>query len=939
MKRIEIILGLLLLAACSSPPDPMKEVNVFNGTAAAGNTYPGATVPFGAVQLSPDTDPGLASGYHYDHETILGFSHTHLSGTGCPDLGDFLVTPGLNQARPMGFSHENEEASPGYYKVQLESVVAELTAWEHTGYHRYTFKVPGKRVILVDARYCQGGWCTPTQVSLRVEGKELIGHRRVNGWAIDRDIYLSAEFSEPFVSAEEVEAGKILFTFPDEVREVCMVAGLSGTGEEGARKNREAEAMGFDEALARAQARWAEALGTIQVKGGPADVFYTYFYHTFQTPNRIDDVDGLYRDQKGRNIKLEGADHFYSTLSIWDTFRTWHPLQTLINPKLTGDIVNSLLDDYDCLGELPIWPLASDETACMIGYHPVSVIADAWLRGIRTFDGERALQAMIATSNKHNVNASQLYNQYGWIPADLKIETVSQTLEFAYDDWCIARMAESMGYHDIAGEYDNRSLRYRELFEPGSGFMRAKNADGSWVRDFDPLKGSRDYTEASPWQYRFFVPHDMSGLAALMGGEKPLQEALDSLFTYSPEGYTTVDPVGIGGVVGQYAQGNEPDHNFPWLFYWTPEASRSQQVVRQVLTETYSTGPDGICGNEDCGQMSAWYVMASIGLYPVCPGSGQYLMTAPLFKETVIHLGNGKTLTIKADRPRRPYISKVFLNGEPVDEHFLTYEQIMEGGVLSFKLSRKPNFERNALPRPYSLTQDPPVCPPAIHGQLFLFENETEVSLSCKTPGAAIHYTLDGSEPTEDSPLYENPFILTESCAIRARAFKKGMPPSPKVFQTAHKLFFHPSANREDLKPGCRYTYHEANFTLLSQIESDPAEGTGIILEPTIMGTHREDHFAYTFFGYIDIPITGVWTFETRSDDGSALYIDGVRVVNNDGSHSEVSAYGEIPLEKGLHPFKILYFEDYEGEAFSWYWCAPGTNEFKSIPPACFYYK
>ena len=414
---------------------------------------------------------------------------------------------------------------------------------------------------------------------------------------------------------------------------------------------------------------------------------------------------------------------------------------------------------------------------------------------------------------------------------------------------------------------------------------------------------------------------------------------MDSLFTYSPEGYTTVDPVGIGGVVGQYAQGNEPDHNFPWLFYWTPEASRSQQVVRQVLTETYSTGPDGICGNEDCGQMSAWYVMASIGLYPVCPGSGQYLMTAPLFKETVIHLGNGKTLTIKADRPRRPYISKVFLNGEPVDEHFLTYEQIMEGGVLSFKLSRKPNFERNALPRPYSLTQDPPVCPPAIHGQLFLFENETEVSLSCKTPGAAIHYTLDGSEPTEDSPLYENPFILTESCAIRARAFKKGIPPSPKVFQTAHKLFFHPSANREDLKPGCRYTYHEANFTLLSQIESDPAEGTGIILEPTIAGTHREDHFAYTFFGYIDIPITGVWTFETRSDDGSALYIDGVRVVNNDGSHSEVSAYGEIPLEKGLHPFKILYFEDYEGEAFSWYWCAPGTNEFKSIPPACFYYK
>ncbi len=937
MNRYEVIAGLLLLAACSSPPDPLREVNVFNGTAAAGNTYPGATVPFGAVQLSPDTDPGLASGYHYDHQTILGFSHTHLSGTGCPDLGDFLVTPGLNQAAPMAFSHENEEASPGYYKVQLESVVAELTAWEHTGYHRYTFKVPGKRVILVDAQHCQGGWCSVLQASLRVEGKELIGHRKVDGWAKGRDIYLSAVFSEPIVSAVEVQPGKMLLAFPEDVREVCMTAGLSGTGEEGARKNREAEAAGFDEALARAQARWAEALGSIRVRKGPVDVFYTNFYHTFQTPNRIDDVDGLYRDQKGQNRSAKEG-HFYSTLSIWDTFRTWHPLQTLLNPELTGDIVNSLLDDYDCLGELPIWPLASDETACMIGYHPVSVIADAWLRGIRTFDGERALKAMMVTSNRHNVNASQLYNQYGWIPADLKIETVSQTLEFAYDDWCIARMAESLGHADIAREYDSRALRYRELYEPGTGFMRGKNADGAWVKDFDPLKGSRDYTEATPWQYRFFVPHDMAGLAALMGGEEPLRQALDSLFTYSPEGFSQVD-AGIGGAVGQYAQGNEPDHNFPWLFYWTDQPFRSQQVVRQVLKETYSTAPDGISGNEDCGQMGAWYVMASIGLYPVCPGSGQYLLTAPLFKETVLQLGNGKTLTIKADKPKRPYISKVFLNGEPVEQHFLTYEQIMEGGVLSFKLSRKPKAERNALPRPYSLTKEPPVCPPAIHGQLFLFEDETEVSLTCKTPGAVIRYTLDGGEPTEESPVYEKPFTITESGPIRARAFKAGMPPSPMVFQTAHKLYFHPSADREDLKSGCRYTYHEANFTMLSQIESDPAEGTGIILEPSIAGTHREDHFAYTFFGYIDIPITGIWTFETRSDDGSALYIDGVRVVNNDGSHSEVSAYGEIPLEKGLHPFKILYFEDYEGEAFSWYWRAPGTNEFKTIPPACFYYK
>ena len=937
MKRVGIVAGLLLLAACADPRDPASEVNVFNGTGFAGNTYPGATVPFGAVQLSPDTDAGLAGGYHYDHNTILGFSHTHLSGTGCPDLGDFLVTPGLTEVKPLVFSHADEQASPGYYKVDLEGITAELTAWEHTGFHRYTFTVPGPRTILLDAVHCQGGWCTATQHSLQVEEGEIVGHRRVSGWAIDRDIYLSALFSVPFESAVEVEPGKLLLTFPDDVKEICLTAGLSGTGVEGARRNRQAEESGFDQAVARAKARWNKALGTIRVKGGPTKVFYTYFYHTFQTPNMIDDVDGLYRNQNGENIPLKDG-HFYSTLSIWDTFRTWHPLQTILNSKLTGDIVKSMLDQFDCTGELPIWPLSSDETECMIGYHSVSVIADAWLRGIRTFDGERALQAMVASSNKNNVKASELYTAYGWIPADLKAESVSQTLEFAYDDWCIARMAESLGHKDLAAEYDRRALSYREIFDPVTGFMRGKCVDGSWTGDFDPLKGSRDYTEATPWQYRFFVPHDMAGLGELMGGKESLLAALDSLFTYTPEDQEILD-AGIGGVVGQYAQGNEPDHNFPWLFYWTGEPSRSQQVVRKVLTETYSTAPGGICGNEDCGQMSAWYVMASIGLYPVCPGSGEYLMTAPLFKETVIQLGNGKTLTIKADKPKYPYINQVTLNGKPVEQHFLTYEQIMGGGELSFKLSALPNAARNILPLPYSLTKDAPVCPPAIEGKLFLFENEAQVTMSCKTPGATIHYTLDGTEPTLDSPKYEEPFVITESGPIRARAFREGKEASPLVFKTAHKLYFHPSANREDLKPGCRYTYHEANFRLLSQIEGDPAEASGILAQPSIEKARREDHFAYCFFGYIDIPITGVWSFETRSDDGSALYIDGVRVVNNDGSHSEISAFGEIPLEKGLHPFKILYFEDYEDQAFSFYWCAPGTSEYKSIPATCFYYK
>ena len=934
-------IAALALLAVSCTRQPADWVNVWNGTDFAGNTYPGATVPFGAVQLSPDTDVNTASGYHYSHKTILGFSHTHLSGTGCPDLGDFLVTPGLDAVEALPFSHEDETARPGYYKVDFDKgITVELTAAVHTGVHRYTFTGKGTRLIQVDANHCVGGWSHASLASLSLEGEELIGHRRTTGWADDRDVYLSAVFSAPFRKAEETAPGVLLFTFPDDLKEVTIIAGISGVDIAHARLNRTRETADadFQIILAQADSIWADALGSIRVQGGPADVFYTNFYHTFLTPNRISDVDGAYRDQRGRNGQVDPDRRFYSTLSLWDTFRAWNPLQTLLDTALVNDMVRSMLDDYDCRGELPIWPLASDETGCMIGYHSVPVIADAWLRGIRGFDGERALAAMVASSNKANVNASELYLQYGWIPADRKIESVSQTLEFAYDDWCIARMAESLGHADIAAEYDRRALSYREIFDPTTGFMRGKNTDGTWSTAFDPLSGSRDYTEATPWQYRFFVPHDMAGLASLMGGQEALRDALDSLFTYLPEGQETLD-AGIGGVIGQYAQGNEPGHNFPWLFCWAGAPSRTQWFVRQVLTETYSAAPDGLCGNEDCGQMGAWYVLASIGLYPVCPGTGEYLMTAPLFRESVVTLANGKTLTINADHPERPYIAGVTLNGAPVERHWLTYDEIMGGGELKFTLSAKPVAAREKLPAPYSLTAEPFVCPPAIQGDLVLFSDEAEVTLTTRTEGADIHYTLDGSEPTQASSRYEGPFRIGESCVIRARAFQDGLPPSPISGRTAHKLFFQPSVERAGLVPGCRYTYHTANFQLISQVEPDPPEATGTMNFPSIDGAPDEDHFAYLFSGYIDIPEDGIWSFKTHSDDGSALWIDGVCVVNNDGSHSAVSAEGTIPLMKGLHPYKLVYFEDYEGQELSWSWKAPGASAYVPVPANRLYYK
>ena len=953
MKARNIILFFLAatavaLVACHTrqePPEPLLQVNVFNGTAFSGNTYPGATLPFGTVQLSPDTHRDRCSGYHYDDTSILGFSHTQLSGTGCPDLGDFLFTPALGDSvRSLPLSHDDEDARPGYYKVTFpdEGITVELTVTPHAGIHRYSFLGEGPRKLLVDAVYCNGGWCKALEKELTVTGnQELTGHRLVDGWAVGRDIYMSAAFSEPFAEWEEVAPGKLLLTFADDISEVTAFVGISGVSIDNAKANRLAETAGadFNTLLAQATQTWTETLATIEVEDGPTALFYTNLYHVFLTPNRIDDVDGQYRDERGRNRQLPEGHHFYSTLSIWDTFRSWNPLINILRPDVTEDIVASMMDMYDCLGDLPMWPLASSETDCMIGYHSVSVLADAWLRGIRTFDGEKALQAMIETSNKHNVNASELYNSYGFIPANLKAESVSQTLEFAYDDWCIARMAEALGHPDIAEEYDRRSQRYQNLFDSSTGFMRGKNDDGSWSTYFNPLEASRDYTEATPWQYRFFMPHDTEGMKQIMGGSEAMTAALDSLFSYQPEGQKAFD-AGIGGMIGQYAHGNEPSHHMAYLYYWVGAPWRSQELVRTILTELYTTAPDGICGNEDCGQMSAWYVLSSLGLYPVCPGTGEYILVAPSFKTARIHLPNGRTLTIHADNPKYCYVSAVTLNGEPLQQHFITYDQIMQGGELSFTLSDKPDHRRDSLPAPYSLTTEPIVSTPVIGGNLFYFEGWQTVTITSRTPHAVIHYTTDGSEPTPQSPIYKQPFQIDKSCNLKARAYREGWQPSPLAFANARKIeYLEPLDATTVVMPGCRYNYYEGNFQLVSDIEQSKVVEKGIMPEPDITRASAEEHFGYVFTGYLDVPTDGMWRFALKSDDGSALYINNELVVNNDGSHSNITATGCAPLRKGLHPFRLLFFEDYEGQSLSWAWQAEGESDYTPIPANRLYYK
>lgn len=941
-----------LLAACSvAPTEPIDCVDPFIGTGFHGHTYPGASAPFGIVQLSPDTRAGnwdACSGYHYDDRTIDGFSHTHLSGTGCIDLGDVLFYPtlcdtvvadGTFRPHAYAFAHRDERASCGYYAVALpaEGLEVELTAAPRTGVHRYTFSGKGTRRVVVDLMHTISDERVDRTELTQTASDELCGMRCTQGWVDDHHVYFSARFSEPFAAVELLGSEQAVLTFAPDVRQLTIAVGLSAVSTDNARTNRQTEAaeLDFDAVHARTREAWREALSGITVSGGTRDqrtVFYTAQYHTKLTPNRMNDVTGEYRRHDGRIGCLPVGRNYYTTLSLWDTFRTWHPLQTLVDTTLVNDMIVGMLDMYDATGELPIWPLASGETRTMIGYHAVSVISDAWMKGIRGFDGHHALDAMIRSSNI-NRKGSDSYVAAGYIPADSKRESVSCTLEYAYDDWAIARMAEALGRTDEARTYYARALNYANVFDGSIRFFRGRRADGGWAVPFDELVAGRDYTEASPWQYRFFVPHDVQGLEQLFGGREAFVQELDRLFTLeSPDDMGLCD---ITGLLGQYVHGNEPSHHMAYLYNWVGQPWKTQELTRRLLDEMYAPTPDGIIGNEDCGQMSAWYVCSALGLYPVCPGSSEFALTTPLFPEAAVRLANGRTLRITADRPQRnTYIASVTLNGAPVERNFLTYDQLMEGGELHFELQARPNTARGTddAARPYSLTTGERVSVPYTTSDLNLFAEPVDVELNTTTDGAEIRYTTDGSQPGPDSPLYTAPLRIDRSLTLRARAFKEGAEPSNIMTVRAERAEFLRPVAVEATKQGVAYRYYEGAFSRTADIVRGRSAGRGTMPEPSIAAVAQPDHFGYVFEGLIRIPQRGVWSFCTRSDDGSVLYIGDRKVVDNDGSHAAVTATGRVALEEGLYPFRLLYFEDYEGEEFSWGWQSPDSDSFAPVP-------
>ena len=730
---VSALLALCTLGACTfsqsseSKTDYTELVNPFIGTDFTGNTYPGAQAPFGMVQLSPDNGlPGWdrISGYFYPDSTIAGFSHTHLSGTGAGDLYDILfmpVTLPYNETAEGGlgihskFSHNDEEASAGYYRVKLQdyNINVELTATPRCGVQRYTFPKAESMVVLNLKKAMNWDFTMDSQIEV-VDSCNIRGYRFSEGWARGQKVYFATRFSRPFkavefdeaeikLKGEKVGTSKIArFMFDtEEGDQVTIVTALSGVSVEGAVKNLNAEAPhnDFNQYLAAAKADWNKHLQRIAVKGGNADDqvnFYTALYHSMIAPTIYSDVDGQYYGPDKQVHQANGWVN-YSTFSLWDTFRAAHPLFTYTEPERVGDMVQSFIAFYEQNGRLPVWNFWGSETDMMIGYHSVPVIVDAYLKGIGNFDAEKALEACIATSNIDEYRGIGSYKKNGYIPYNVTDQynsenwSLSRTLEYAFDDFCIAEMAQKMGKTEIANEYYKRSQNYRNVFNPATGFMQPIDDKGVFQPNFSPDEYTAHICESNAWHYFWSVQHDIKGLVSLTGGQDKFAAKLDSMFTYIPAGNEEL-PIFSTGMIGQYAHGNEPSHHVIYLYNKVRQPWKAQKYAAQVMHELYTNAPAGLCGNEDCGQMSAWYVFSAMGFYPVNPVSGEYEIGTPIFPEMRLSLGNGKTFTVLAPNVSREniYIQSVKVNGQPYDKSYITHRQIMDGSTVEFVMGNQP---------------------------------------------------------------------------------------------------------------------------------------------------------------------------------------------------------------------------------------------------------
>jgi predicted alpha-1,2-mannosidase len=724
-----------------------------------GHTYPGATVPFGMVQLSPDTDTisyekdgkyngevyAYCAGYQYDDPTIVGFSHTHFSGTGHSDLGDFLVMPlagpvRLNPGtadRPgsgyrSAYSHSNEVAEPAYYRVLLndDGILAELTATTRVGFHRYTYGDVDTASLILDLIHGIYNYEDKNVWTfIRVENDTLVtGYRQTNGWARTRTVYFAMTFNKPIVQYGHKKYDQVVYrgfyrkfdeskNFPEMAGEkirayfrfdmhdgeqLMVKFALSSVSAEGAIKNLNCEIphWDFDMVVRESQEIWNEELNKVSVEMmNPADMttFYTALYHTYLSPTVYMDADGSYR---GLDQNIHKADGFtnYTTFSLWDTYRALHPLFNILQPGRNADMIKSMLAHYDqsVHSMLPVWSHYANENWCMIGYHAVSVIADAAVKGNDDFDLDHALEACINTSNYDLFDGINWYKKMGYVPEDKNSSSVSKTLEYAYDDWTIARLAAKAGNQAVAGQYEKRAENYLNVYNPASAFMQPKLSDGTWKAPFDPLNThGQGFIEGNAWNYSLYVPHQISNMISLMGGKERFSKHLDSLFTMhlSDENFKETEDITRDGIIGYYVHGNEPGHHIPYLYNWSGQPWKTQEKVRMIMREMYGDSPDGLCGNDDCGQMSAWYIFSALGFYPVCPGSNWYAIGSPLVKSAVITLENGRTLriTVENQSEENVYIREINLDGVKYSKNYISHSDLFIAGVITFVMTSKPN--------------------------------------------------------------------------------------------------------------------------------------------------------------------------------------------------------------------------------------------------------
>ena len=801
MKKLVIISVILFLVPAMLPARVIKtkyadRVNPFIGTDFHGHTFPGAAYPFGMIQLSPDTREDNwdgCSGYHYSDTLIKGFSHTHLNGTGCADLCDIRVMPVVNFDAPVteenyqsSFSHDRESAGAGYYSVHLDrwDVDAELTVGRRVGAHRYTYPKDVQPQLVIDL----GPRDKLIGSKLEQAGDYAVrGFRNSHSWANEQIVYFYMEFSRPIIDARienRPSGATAVLTFGksgnSRSRELIVRTGISSVSEVNAQANLESEKdwktrgiFSFDLLRKAAAVAWNDYLSKIEVTGDEEAmrIFYTALYHTAISPSLYSDFNGEYR---GMDRKVHVAKDFdrYHIFSLWDTYRTLHPLLNIIERKRTVDFIKSMLSIYDEGGKLPRWELSGYETDCMIGYSAAPMIADAVAKGITGFDLKKALKALVVTSNLPEYGID-VYRDNGLVLADREHESVSKTLEYAVDDWCIARVAREAGDRITEAEYLKRAKYWLNVYDPVTGFMRPR-LNGCWLEPFDPSDVSVHYTEANAWQYSFHVQHDVNGLIDASGGDTSMEEWLDDLFSASSETGGAWKVADMTGMIGQYAQGNEPSHHIAYLYSYAGVPWKTQRTVRQIMEELFTTAPDGLCGNEDCGQMSAWYVMSALGFYPVTPGGDQYVIGSPMFRNMVIHQENGIDFTIRAPRNSREnrYVTRVLRDGRPYGYSYIPYSDVAQGSTYIFEMDEDPNPRFGAEPesRPEARFDAQIVVNPwfKVPASIFTVSARVEIEAADKDYRIRYRVTPEGSAPGGDFLPYERPFSVSRNSLVEA---------------------------------------------------------------------------------------------------------------------------------------------------------------------------